>query len=113
MKKDYISILMFSYSISSGALGSPDLLPSCYTITTSLHIEIILIITPTSSINKSSCTQVHNEKLIQHECSRNVLVVGLRSEAQKVRKMCAAFAVLVGKKEPTVFRYVYVYFSVL
>ena len=46
--EDYCSILLLSYSPSSGALGSPDLLLSHLTITLALHNTIILIITPTS-----------------------------------------------------------------
>ena len=51
------SVLLLSYSIVSGALESPDLLPSCSIITMPLHITIILIIThlqfqPLNQINK-------------------------------------------------------------
>ena len=44
---DYCSILLLPYSISSGALGSPDLLPAYFMITLALHDTIILIITLT------------------------------------------------------------------
>ena len=40
--------MLFSYSTSSGALESTDLLLSCSVITLALHITIILIITLTS-----------------------------------------------------------------
>ena len=39
----YISALLLSCSITTGALGSPGLLPSCFLKTISLHITIILI----------------------------------------------------------------------
>ena len=38
-------VLLLSYSISSDALGSPDLLPSCSTITLASHNTIILTLT--------------------------------------------------------------------
>ena len=43
--EDYYTILLLSYSISSGELGSPDLLLSYSMITLALHNTIILIIT--------------------------------------------------------------------
>ena len=45
MCKRINSVLLFSYSISSGALGCPDLLLSYSVIALALHITIILIIT--------------------------------------------------------------------
>ena len=44
----YSSVMLLSYSISSGALGSPDFSLSCFMIALALHNTIILIITPTS-----------------------------------------------------------------
>ena len=43
--EDYSSVLLLSYSISSGALGSPDLLLSHLIISLACHISIILIST--------------------------------------------------------------------
>ena len=43
--RGYCSILLLSYSISSGVLGSPDLLLSYSMIALALHNNIILIIT--------------------------------------------------------------------
>ena len=45
----YISVLLLSCSTTTGALGSPDLLPPCHITTMSLHITIILIITHLST----------------------------------------------------------------
>ena len=48
----YISVLLLSYSISIGTLGSSDLLLSYSMITLALHNTIILIITPKSLFSK-------------------------------------------------------------
>ena len=45
----YCSVMLLSYFISSGALGSPDLLLSYSMITLALHNTTILIITPEST----------------------------------------------------------------
>ena len=48
--EDYSSVLLLSYSISSGALGSPGLLLPYSTTVISLHNTIILIIPLISTI---------------------------------------------------------------
>ena len=45
----YCFVMLLLYSISSGALGSPDLLLSYLTTSFALHITVILIIPPKSS----------------------------------------------------------------
>ena len=56
----YTSVLLLSYSISSGALGSLGLLPSCSITTISLHITTILIIT----ISTPNLTDTGTRRLI-------------------------------------------------
>ena len=51
--EDYYSILLLSYSISSSALESPELLLSYYIITVALHNTIILIITHLSTLKST------------------------------------------------------------
>ena len=48
------SILLLSYSVTTGALGSPDLLLSYPTTTVALHNTIILIITNPTKLTKST-----------------------------------------------------------
>ena len=52
----YISALLYSRYISTGALGGPSLLVSCSIITISLHITIILTI---ACLSTSSSTMIH------------------------------------------------------
>jgi len=52
----YISVLLLPYSLSSGALESPDLLQSCSAITLPMHITTILMITH-QSISTPESTQ--------------------------------------------------------
>jgi len=55
----YISVLLLPYSLSSGELGSSDLILSYSVITLALHISIILIITHLST-PKSTDTGTEN-----------------------------------------------------
>ena len=63
-------VFAMSYSISSGALGSPDLLPSYSIITVALRITIILIITLTS-IKFQPCPKSTD----QHRYSEELLIM--------------------------------------
>jgi len=60
MRAGYFSVLLLSYSIITGALGSPGLLPSCsiIIITIPFHITIILTILHLSTSLHLPCLQI-------------------------------------------------------
>ena len=62
--EDYCSILLLSYSISSGALGSPDLLLSHLIISLACHISIILISTLKHCIITTTGTTGSDRKVV-------------------------------------------------
>ena len=76
--EDYISVLFLSYSISSGALESLDLLLSRSITIIPLHNTIILIITHLSTPKKIKLSQVRRKEAEQDAADR-----AAQSEAQE------------------------------
>ena len=62
----YCSILLLTYSKLSGALGSPDLLPSCSTISLELHNTTILIITHLLYFNHTLNQQIYKSTQVPY-----------------------------------------------